>query len=194
MTNNTLTQQISRAAGWSIFIGVLTSVIGAVMIIYPLATAAVSTVFLGSVLIVISVAQFVFAFASQSAGNFFAKLLLAIVYALAGIALVGFTPVGIMSLTAILAVMLIAQAIVETVIAFALPATTGRGWYVLSAVASLFLGVLIAAQWPSSSVWAIGTLLGAAVLFNGIVRIVISTFVRYEVRSAEAEEVTPKAA
>ena len=42
--------------------GVLTAAVGVVMIIYPLATAAVSTVFVGSALIIAAVAQLVFAF------------------------------------------------------------------------------------------------------------------------------------
>ena len=33
---------------------------------------------------------------------------------------------------------------------------------------------MIIAEWPSSAVWTIGTLLGTAVVFNGISRIAIS--------------------
>ena len=69
--------------------------------------------------------------------------------------------------------MLIAEAIMETVIAFSLPAVGGRGGFLLNALFSLLLGVMILAQWPISSVWAIGTLVGVAVLFNGVTRAVI---------------------
>jgi hypothetical protein len=43
---------------------------------------------------------------------------------------------------------------------------------------SLLLGVLILARWPASSVWAIGTLVGAAVLMSGISKIMIATKIR----------------
>ena len=158
--------------------GFLTAAIGIAMILYPLATAAVSTVFFGSALIVAALAQFVFAFTSQTAGNFFLKLLLGVLYGIAGIALVAFPGVGLVSLTGALGAMLIAEAILEAITAFALPAEMGRGWLLLSAVTSLLLGIMILAEWPASSVWAIGTFVGLAVLMNGITRIVIASQVR----------------
>ena len=87
-----------------------------------------------------------------------------------------------MTLTAVLGAMLIAEAVVETVLGFSAPAGAGRGWFFVSGFCSLLLGVLIIAQWPASSIWAIGTMVGAGVLFNGITRIVMSTWVRSEAR------------
>lgn len=175
MTTNTLSHELSKQAGWSLFMGILTAAIGVVMIIYPLATATVSTLFFGWTLILAGVAQVIFAFSSQTVGNFFLKLLLAVLYGIAGIALAAFPPAGVLTLTAVIGTMLIAQAIIEMVLAFSLPIAGGRGWFVTSSIASALLGILILAQWPSSAVWTIGTLVGAAVLFNGISRIVISS-------------------
>ena len=169
--------------------GVLTAAVGAAMIVYPFATAAASTVFLGSALIVAAVAQLVFAFTSENAGNFFLKLLLAILYAVAGVALAFFPVAGVVTLTAWIGAMLIVEAVLEAILAFAVPAGMGRGLFVLSAVTSLVLGVLILAQWPNSSAWAIGTMVGVAVLINGITRVVVSTAVHHEARA-----MTPKAA
>lgn len=94
MTTDTLTREVSRSAACSIFMGALTAVIGALMIIYPLATAAASTVFLGSALMVIGAAQAIFAFTSDSVGSFFLKLLIAILYGIAGVLLVAFPAAG----------------------------------------------------------------------------------------------------
>jgi uncharacterized membrane protein HdeD (DUF308 family) len=189
MTTDTLTKEISRSAGWSIFMGALTAAIGALMIIYPLAAATASTVFLGSALIVIAVAQLVFAFTSESVGTFFLKFLLAVLYGIAGIMLIASPLAGVVSLTGLLGIMLIAEGIVEIFIAFGAPELPGRGWFVFSAISSFLLGVLILAQWPSSSVWAIGTMVGVGVLINGITRVVISASVHHEARA-----MTPKAA
>jgi uncharacterized membrane protein HdeD (DUF308 family) len=182
MTPDTLSAEVAKRARWSVFMGVLTAAVGMVMIVHPIATAAVSTVFLGWALIVASAAQFVFAFTSQTAGSFFLKLLLGVLYGIAGVALAFFPLAGLVTLTAALGVMLVAEAILETAMAFALPAIMGRGWLLLSALASLVIGLLVLVHWPSSSAWAIGTLVGAAVLINGITRIAISTWVRREVR------------
>lgn len=181
MTTDTFTKQVTKSATWSIVMGALTAVIGALMIIYPLAAATVSTVFLGSALIMIGAAQAVFAFASESAGSFFLKLVLGIVYGIAGVLLVVFPAAGVVSLTGILGVTLIAEGVVEFFIGIA--ASSGRGWFIFSAISSLLLGVLILAQWPSSSAWAIGTLVGVGVLINGITRVVVSTAVHQEARA-----------
>jgi uncharacterized membrane protein HdeD (DUF308 family) len=45
--------------------------------------------------------------------------------------------------------------------------------------------VLILVEWPASSAWVIGTLLGVALLTNGMMRIVVSATVRHHVREAE---------
>jgi len=57
MNTESLSQEVSKHAGWSIFMGILTTAVGAAMIIYPLATATASTVFFGAALVVAAVAQ-----------------------------------------------------------------------------------------------------------------------------------------
>lgn len=183
MATDTLSGEISKRAGWSVFMGVLTAIVGIVMIAYPFATATVTAAFLGWALLVAAFAQLFFAFSSQTAGNFFVKLLLAVLYGIAGLALAGFPVAGAVSLTAVLGTLLIAEAIFEMVIAFSLPAGGGRGWFVLSSLTSLLLGVMILAAWPSSSIWAIGTLVGVSVLINGVTRIVVTSQIRIAAKS-----------
>ena len=184
-------QQVSKKAGWSLFMGFLTAAIGAAMIFYPLATATVSTLFFGWSLILAGAVQVVFAFSSPSVGSFFLKLLLGVLYGVGGIALVAFLPAGVLTLTAAVGVMLCANAFVEIGLAFSVPIGEGRGWYLTSALASGLLGFLVLESWPSSAVWAIGTMVGVAVLFNGISRIVISGAVLKGVHDLEQ---VPKAA
>ena len=181
----TLSQDVAKKTNWSIFLGFLTAAIGIVMIVYPLATATFSTLALGWALIFAGAAQAFFAFSSDSAGNFFLNLLLGILYGIAGIALVAFPPAGVVTLTWVIGVMLIADAVVEMVLAFSLPAGEGRGWFIASSVASGLLGIMVIAEWPASSGWTIGTLVGVAVLFNGISRIVISATIRHGVKAAD---------
>jgi uncharacterized membrane protein HdeD (DUF308 family) len=68
--------------------------------------------------------------------------------------------------------------------AFALPAGAGRAGFLVNALFSLLLGVMILAQWPVSSVWAIGTMVGVAVFVNGVTRAVISGRIRQDFRVA----------
>jgi uncharacterized membrane protein HdeD (DUF308 family) len=185
MTTKSLSNEVSRSAGWSIVMGILTAAVGAAMIIYPLATAAASIVFVGAALLVAAVAQLVFAFTSPTAGRFVLKLLLGLLYGVAGLGLIALPGMGLMTLTAVLGAMLIADAVVETALGFSVPAGAGRGWFLVGGLLSLLLGILIIVQWPASSIWAIGTMVGAGVLFNGITRIVTSMWVRSEVRELQ---------
>ena len=162
--------------------GILTAAAGAAMIIYPLATATASTVFFGAALLVAAAAQLVFAFTSDTAGQFPLKLLLGILYGGAGLSLIAMPGLGVVTLTAVLGATLISEAVLETILAFSAPAGAGRGWLFLSGLFNLLLGILIIAQWPASSIWAIGTMVGAGVLWSGITRIVISTRARSDVR------------
>jgi uncharacterized membrane protein HdeD (DUF308 family) len=182
MSFDTFPKEVSKAAAWSVFMGILTAAVGALMIIYPLATGAASTVFLGSALIVAGVAQLIFAFAAPTVGRFILNLLLGILYSIAGISLVAAPGIGLVTLTLFLGAMLIAEAVVETVVAFSLPSGSGRGGFLLNATFSLLLGVMILAQWPVSSVWAIGTIVGVAVLVNGVTRATISGAIHREAR------------
>ena len=175
MTTDSLSHEVSKQAGWSLFMGVLTAAIGIVMIVYPMATSTLSTLFFGWALIFAGLAQVVFAFSSQSVGNFLLKLLLGVLYGISGLALIAFLPVGVLTLTAAIGIMLIAEAAIEIGLAFSLPAGGGRGWFVTSSIASALLGVLILAQWPGSAVWTIGTMVGISVLFTGISRVVVSS-------------------
>jgi uncharacterized membrane protein HdeD (DUF308 family) len=186
MNTNSFTREVSRVAGWSIVMGLLTAAAGVIMIMYPLVTATASTVAVGAVLIIAAIAQLVFAFSSRSVGSFLLKILLGCLYAIAGVSVVAAPGIGVLTLTAMLGAMLIAEAVLEVVIAFSLPAAAGRGGFLLNALVSLLLGAMILAQWPSSSTWAIGTMVGVAVLFNGVTRAVISGNVRRGARAFSA--------
>ena len=190
MATETLSRDVSRHAGWSIFMGILTAAVGAAMIVYPLATATASTVFFGALLLVAAVAQFVFAFTSDSAGQFFLKLLLGLLYGISGLCLIAVPGIGVVTLTVVLGAMLITDAVVEAFLGFSAPAGAGRGWFFFSGFFSLLLGILILAQWPASSIWAIGTMVGAAVLFSGITRVVTSSWVRSEAREFQRSSAT----
>jgi uncharacterized membrane protein HdeD (DUF308 family) len=185
MSTPRLIQETKKRSGWSIFMGVLSAILGLFLIAYPLATATITTVLLAWTLIFVGIAQFVFAIHSQTPGNFFLKLLSGAVYGIAGCAL-AFAPLeGVEALTALLGTLLLVQAGLATVTAFQIRPVKGWGWFLFDAAASFALGVLIIVKWPSSSLWAIGTLVGVAVLMGGISRIVVAAKIRSGASSVE---------
>lgn len=178
MTSRNLIQEAKNRSGWSIFMGVLSAVLGLFLIAYPLATATITTLLLGWTLIFVGIAQFVFALHSQTPGNFFLKILAGVVYGITGIALAFAPMAGVEALTVLVGTMLLVQAGLATTTAFQIRPLDGWGWFLFDAACSFVLGMLIIIKWPSSSVWAVGTLVGAAVLMGGISRVVVASKIR----------------
>ena len=74
MAIQNLTDDIRKRAGWSILMGILTALLGVVLIAYPLTAATITTFLFGLVLIFVGIAQFVFAIHSQTAVKFMGKV------------------------------------------------------------------------------------------------------------------------
>jgi uncharacterized membrane protein HdeD (DUF308 family) len=185
MTTQTTTQsqptildQVKHRSGWTIFMGVLTAALGTILIIYPFATATATTVFIGSILILAGVAELFLALASQTPGSFFFQILLAVLYGFTGVVLLVHPFEGAESLTLFVGGLLIVRGIVAMVAAIKVRPLDGWGWFLTDAIASLAAGGLILAKWPSSTTWAVGTLVGASVLMSGIARTAFAMRVR----------------
>jgi uncharacterized membrane protein HdeD (DUF308 family) len=174
MSAQSLVDETKKRAAWSILMGVLTAALGSFLIVYPLATAKFTTVVLGWVLIIVGIAQFVYALHSQKPGSFFPKLLSAGIFGIIGVTFAFAPMAGVEGLTGLLGTLLLVQAGLATVTAFQSRPLAGWGWFLLEAGISFVLGMLILIKWPTSSVWAIGTLVGVAVLMGGIVRIIVA--------------------
>jgi uncharacterized membrane protein HdeD (DUF308 family) len=166
----------------SILIGVLIAAIGLFMIGYPMAAATVTVIFLGWSLLFAGVGQIVFAFQSRKAGHLFVKIAVGLLYALTGVALLVYPIAGVAALTLTLGSLLLVQAAMLIASAFMLRPAIGWGWFLADGIAALAIGLLIIAGWPSSSYWAIGTLLGVSVLMTGIARIFIATKIRSDLQ------------
>jgi uncharacterized membrane protein HdeD (DUF308 family) len=89
--------------------------------------------------------------------------------------------------------MLLFEAAMAAVLAFQTRPTSGWGWLLFDACITGLLGLLILAHWPASAIWAIGTLIGVAVLMRGITRIALSLGLRRVVRHVEDRDL-PRAA
>jgi len=151
-----------------IAIGVLTIVLGAFLIAYPLVTATITTLLLGWALIFVGIFQFVVALNSDSVGRFFVKAVLGILYGITGLALALFPFSGVTAITAMLGTLLVVHAGLASITAFQSRPRNGWAWFFVDVGSSLCLGLLILFQWPSNSIRAVGTMVGLAVLISGI--------------------------
>jgi uncharacterized membrane protein HdeD (DUF308 family) len=189
-----LTREVKSNAGWGIVLGILTAVLGLLLIAYPLFTATVTTLFIGSILIIAGVFEIVQAVRAQTVGAFFLRLLLGVVYGFGGVVLLLYPLRGVALLTVVLGVMLLVEAGVAAALAFQAKPASGWGWFLFDAVITAILGFLILAHWPASSIWAIGTLVGVAVLVRGITRIAFSAGLRRVTKRIEEIRTPPRRA
>jgi uncharacterized membrane protein HdeD (DUF308 family) len=185
MATESLAGEVKRHSTWTIIMGIVIVLLGIVLVAHPFAAALTMTVMLGWALALVGVAQFVFALHSSSAGKFFLKALSAVLFIIAGLMLAFFPATGLATLTAMLGAFLLIEAGVLIVTAFHMRPIKGWGWFLFDGLASLALGIMILARWPSSSVWAIGTLIGFAVLMSGFSRIMLASRIRSGASAAE---------
>jgi len=187
-----LRSDVKSRAGWGIVLGILTAVLGLLLIAYPLSAARVTTNLIGSILIIAGIFDVGQALRSHTEGTLFSRLLLGLVYGFAGILVVLSPSRSWAVLTGVLGVMLLVYAGVRTVLAF--HAKPASGWYLFDAVIHAILGVLILVHWPTGSLRAIGTLVGVAVLMHGITCIAPSTRLRSATKRVEEIHDPPRRA
>jgi uncharacterized membrane protein HdeD (DUF308 family) len=85
---------------------------------------------------------------------------------------------GLGTLTLVLAVIILMAAVCEAIAYFRSRGEGGSGWLLVNALITLLLGGMIWFHWPSSSVWAIGTLVGVNLLMTGISRLMLGLVAR----------------
>ena len=106
------------------------------------------------------------------------KLLVGIAYLCFGIYMIARPLLGVASLTLVLASLFLLEGILNIAMFFKMRPMHGSTWVLVDGVITLLLGLMIYMQWPSSSVWAIGTLVGIGLIFSGVARVMMSQTVR----------------
>jgi uncharacterized membrane protein HdeD (DUF308 family) len=178
MNAETTVGTVRKASGWSILWGILMFICGILAISLPLASSIGIVIVLAWLILFAGISHLVFAFHCHSIGGFLWQVLLAVVYGVAGIYMLMNPLLGVLSLTLLLAVFLLFEGILELALYFRIRQVRHAGWVLFDGIVTLILGILIWAQWPSSSVWVIGTLVGISLIFSGISRFMLSLAVR----------------
>ena len=174
---------IRKKAGWFLVIGVLFVLVGIFGIAEPWVAGLAVTLLVGWVLVIGAVAHFIAAFKGHGAKHLVMQLLVGMVYLIGGIYFLTHLIMGQATLTLLLSGVIVAEGVLELAAYFRLREMGGSAWMVVNGVITILLGGLIWFQWPSSSVWAIGTLVGVNLLMTGISRLMMGLAVRRAVQS-----------
>ena len=185
MNAETTVGVVRKVSGWSMLWGFVMFICGILAISLPLASSIGIVIVLAWLILFAGISHLIFAFQCHSVGGVLWQILLAVVYGLAGFYMLMNPLLGVLSLTLVLAVFLLAEGILELVIYFRIRRIRHAGWVLFDGIVTLILGFFIWAQWPSSAVWVIGTLIGISLIFSGISRFMLALAVR-NVGSAQA--------
>jgi len=169
---------VKKATGWFIAIGVLFIVLGIFSIAEPFAAGLGVTLLVGWLLVIGAVAHFIAAFKGGGAKHVILQLLVGIVYLIGGLYFLTHTIMGVSTLTLLLSGVILAEGVLEILAYFRLRNMHAASWLLINGVVTLLLGGLIWFHWPSSTVWAIGTLVGVNLLMTGISRLMLGLAAR----------------
>ena len=144
-------------------------VLGVVAIFAPLFATLVSALVFGWIFVFAGVAQIIYAFRSKSAGQVVWKLILGLLYLIAGFFVLASPLEGAIALTFVLGITIFAQGIIQVIMAFQIRrASRNWGWILISGIIGIIFGIVVFSSFPSIAAWLLGTLLGINLLFDGI--------------------------
>ena len=175
-----------RFSGWLIVAAILFIVLGVFAIIEPAVAGLGVALLVGWLLIFGGISHFVSAFEGGGARRVLFQILAGVVFLLGGYYLLSHPLMALGTLTLLLAAVILVEGVCEIVTYFRLRDEQASGWMLANGILALVLGGMIWLQWPSSSVWAIGTLVGVNLLFTGITRLMVGLTGRRLIRHATA--------
>jgi len=178
MAENSPVELARHASTASVLWGVALIVFGMVAVGSPLVAALAVNVIVAWLIALAGGVHLLLAFRAHGAGSMIWKLLVGIAYLCFGIYMIVHPLLGVASLTLLLASLFLVEGILNIVLFFKMRPVHGSTWVLVDGIITLLLGLMIYMQWPSSSAWVIGTLVGISMIFSGVARVMMSLSVR----------------
>jgi uncharacterized membrane protein HdeD (DUF308 family) len=170
-------EEVRQHRTWFLCVGILLIVCGTIALGSTFAMTLVSMVFIGWLLVISGVVEVIHGFARRSWGGFFINLLGGILYAVAGVIFVANPGAAAMTLTLIIAMILIAAGTFRLFVAFTTP-MHHRGWLIFNGAISVVLGISILDSWPLSGLWVIGLFIGIDFIIDGWTEVMLAIAAR----------------
>jgi uncharacterized membrane protein HdeD (DUF308 family) len=177
---------VRRASTLAILWGVLLIGLGMLAVASPMVAAVAVNVLIAWLIVLAGVVHLAVAFHAREAGSVVWRLLVGLAYICFGGYLIARPALGVASLTLLLASLFLVEGIFNIALFFRAPSAMRSSWMLLDGIVTLLLGLMIYMQWPSSSAWAIGTLVGVSLIFSGVTRVMVSLAVRKAASSASS--------
>ncbi|HVA84252.1 MAG TPA: HdeD family acid-resistance protein [Candidatus Binataceae bacterium] len=174
---NTGIEQVRKHSTWFLVLGIALVILGMIAIGYAFEMTIISVLFLGWLLIVAGVFEVIHGFRHRPWSGFFINLLGGVLYAVAGLVMITNPALAAVTLTLVIAIVLIVAGLFRLFIGFSTP-LHHRGWVILNGAISIILGIMIWDAWPVSGLWVIGLFIGIDMIFDGWTEIMLAMSAR----------------
>jgi uncharacterized membrane protein HdeD (DUF308 family) len=167
-----------KAGGWVIAWGVILVGTGVFAIVAPGAAALATALVLGWIFVVAGVVELVSAWHQRGHDGFGWKVVSGLAPLVLGLVMLAFPIASIASIALLIGAFLFASGIGSVMLAFRLRPKRGWGWVLFDGLLSIVIAILIATQWPQSSIEFVGILVGFCLVSGGVWRIMLGRALR----------------
>lgn len=166
-------EEVREHRAWFSIWGLVLIVLGWIALGSSLVATLVSVIFLGWILIIGGLAAIIHGLMRRQWQGFFLNLLAGLLYAVAGLLMVTHPAMAAVTLTLLIAMLLIVAGTFRLFVAFSLP-LHHRAWLVVNGIVAIVLGALIWSSWPVSGLWVIGLFIGIDLIFDGWIEVMLA--------------------
>lgn len=160
-------QELSKSLKWFKLLGIILIVVGIFSILVPVIPGLAAVLLIGLALIIGGVSHIIHAIPTRNWKCVVFRVLSGIIFLVTGIILIDRPEEALEFFTLVFAILIFMEGIFEIFTFFQLPTDSSRGWVLFSGIVAVFLGILIWRQWPWSSAWFLGTIIGIIMIFKG---------------------------
>ena len=153
--------------GWFLALGIIFILGGIFAIAAPFVAGLTVTIIFSIVLVWLGIMQIIQAFSTKSWSGFIWELLIGIILLVGGIATWIDPVVGALSLTLVVGAVFLVKGIFQVILGFQMRPHGGWGWILVAGILSAIVGLIVLLQWPVSTSYALGYLVGISLIFSG---------------------------
>jgi uncharacterized membrane protein HdeD (DUF308 family) len=175
---NTDFAMVAPSRGWLLVVGLFLFLVGFLAVGAPFMTSVGAVMVLGALIVAGGLGELFGAFRAKGWGAILGEILLAAVHMIAGLLLFFFPGGGVITLTLLVGSYLVVAGAIRTSLAFQWKPRAGWGWILTSGIVTALLGVMVVAEWPGSSAWVLGTMLGISWMMSGASMVMLSWSLR----------------
>ena len=162
-----VTDSVKSNATMLLVLGIVTSILGVLAIMYSWFSGAVVATMIAIILIAAGIARTIFAFKAGSFGKGLLAFALGALTIVVGIWMMTRPLLTLLSLTLLLMIYFLIDGIMEIVAAFKAKPMEGWGWMLFGGIVSVILGIIIWRNLPQAALWLVGVLVGIKLIFAG---------------------------